>query len=192
MSGGSVGLRWSADSDGRLGDDQRGLPGGLEGVFVAPCDRLVVVAVAVLNVPAIRLEAFAHVFAHRKRGPSANGDVVVVIHRDQVPQSQVSCKRSSFRRNPFLKVAVAAKHENPGRDQRLLRRVEPCTQHLRGERHADGVSESRAQRPRCAFHPWSQPDFRMPRSAAFPLTKLLHVLQRQIVACQVQHRILEH
>ena len=151
-----------------------------------------VVAVAVLNMPAIGLKAFAHIFAHRKRGPSANGDVVVVVHRNQVAQPQVSCKRSGFRSKPLLKITIAAKHENPGRDQRLLCRVESCCQHLRSECHADGISEARAERPRCAFHPRSASNLRMPRSAAFPLPELRDLVQRQIVACQMQHRILEH
>src|SRR5690606_1319679 len=70
--------------------------------------------------------------------------------------------------------------------------VEALRHQLFGQREADGVGEALAQRPGGGFDAAGDEVFRMPRGAVAELAEVLQLFQRQVVAGQVQQRVLQH
>src|SRR5262249_1707944 len=64
--------------------------------------------------------------------------------------------------------------------------------HLGGERHAHAVGKALTERPGGYLHPGREVVFRVARGLALPLTKALQLVERQVVARQVEERIDEH
>src|SRR5581483_4364753 len=64
--------------------------------------------------------------------------------------------------------------------------------HLGGERHADAVGEALPERTGGGLDAGGEMRLRMSRRARAPLAKLLQLVERQVVAGEVQERVEQH
>ena len=61
-----------------------------------------------------------------------------------------------------------------------------------GERHADSVADALPERPSSDLDAWRVSALGVPRRARAPLAELLQILEAQLVAGEVQQRVLQH
>lgn len=95
-------------------------------------------------------------------------------------------------RNAFHQAAVAQEHPGAVVDDLVLGPVVALGQQLFGQRKAHGVGQALAERPGGGFHAGGFMMLRMAGGLAAELTELLELLDRQVVAAQVQQRVLQH
>ncbi len=142
--------------------------------------------------PAISFEALRHIFTESEIGKAFDGYMVVVVKINQLAEFQVTGERGCFGRNAFHQVAVGNDRVDVVVDEREIRQIE-----FRGEvrcphRHAHTVGKALAKRPGCNLDSGRQAVFRMARSLRAPLAKALNVIQRKIVAGQIEQRVEQH
>ena len=77
-------------------------------------------------------------------------------------------------------------------EDRVLRRVETGLGHLAGHGHADGVAHALAERPGGALDAGRLAKLRVARSLAVELTEIFQLLEREVVAAEVQPAVKEH
>ena len=70
--------------------------------------------------------------------------------------------------------------------------VDPAAHQLGGERHPDRIAEALAERSGRGFDARREPVLGMPGRARAPLAEVLDVVERQVVAGQVQDRVEQH
>ena len=137
-------------------------------------------------VPAVRLEALRHVVAVGQLGGAVDGDVVVVVEGEQLPETQVPGQGRRFVGDALHEAAVSGEDEGPvvthvtaetGPDEPL------------GDGHADRIAEALAQRTGGHLDSVRVPVFGVARGAAAPLAELADVIEREVVPGQVQHGI---
>jgi hypothetical protein len=179
-------------ADDRLGDDQRRPHRLLLRQVERRADGLVIVAVDLLDVPVVRLEAPRDVLAHRHVDVALDGDVVVVVDEDQVAEPHVAGERRSLGGYALLHVAVTAQSPDVAVDDRLAQTIETRGHHLRRERHADRRREPSAERPRRQLHADGMAVLGVPRRLRAALAEVLQVVDRQRIARQVQERVEQH
>ena len=108
--------------------------GGL-GMVVGGQDGSHVVAVDLLDIPAVGLVACGHILALAHIEHGVEGDVVRVEEKDQVVQTEVPRKRGGLAGNTFLKATVTAEDDDMVVEDGVLRGVEARGCHLL--RHGD-------------------------------------------------------
>ena len=182
-----------AFADDRLRDDELRFFGlGFFGLVVGLQDRSEIVAVDGLHVPADRLEALCGVFALRLIRHRVEGDVVGVVDENQVIELLVAGERDRLHRDAFLHAAVAGETHDVIIKNRVLGGVETRGRHLAGHRHADGVTDALAERARGALDAGGLVEFRMSGRGAVQRAEFLHLLDRQIVAAQMEPTVEKH
>ena len=142
----------------------------------------------VLDVPSVRLEAGGHVVAVGERGVAVDGDVVVVVHTDQVAQVLVASERRRLVADAFHEAAIT------GDDERVVVDdvgAELATQVPLGECHSDGIGEALAERTGGHLHAGGVADLGVARSGRAPLAELFDVVEREPVAGEEQQRVLQ-
>jgi hypothetical protein len=99
----------TAIGDVRAKLNDRGPPDLALGLDQGPLEALHIVAVAVdlLDVPSVRLEAFGPVFGEGQLRRPIDADMVVIVQVNQLAQFQVPGERTGFRGNPLHQVAIA-------------------------------------------------------------------------------------
>src|SRR5687768_8283187 len=70
--------------------------------------------------------------------------------------------------------------------------VESRCKELVGDAHADAIREALPERASRYFNTWREAALRMSRGLASPLTKLLEIIERNIIACEMQHAVEQH
>src|SRR5438105_542040 len=95
-------------------------------------------------------------------------------------------------RDAFHHVAITADGINAVVDQLVIRLIEMSGQPALSNRHADGVGDALSQRACRGFYAWSKAVFRVAGGFGIPLTKLLELRERKIVAGQMQQRVKQH
>jgi hypothetical protein len=157
----------------------------VDGVEVVPVPH-------VLHVPAVRREAHPHVLAEGEGGVAVDGDVVVVVDHAEPAQAQVAGKARGLAGHAFHQVAVAA--EAPDRVVHDLeaRPVEALRQHPLGARHADGVAEALAQGTGGGLDTGGVAALGVAGRLRVPLAEVADLVERQVVARQVQQRVEQH
>ncbi len=190
---GGVDLFRRAIADVGAADDER-RPGGLicrrrqRGI-----DRRRVVTVdAGDHVPAVGAETRRRVVAEPAAHVAVDRDAVVVVDHDQLAELEHTRVRAGLVRDTLHQAAVTDEHVGAMVDDLEPGPVEASRQHALGERHADGVGESLAQRAGGGFDPGGEADFRMSGRFRVELAEALQLLQRQIVAGQMQQRVQQH
>jgi hypothetical protein len=149
--------------------------------------------VDVLDVPAVRLEALALVLGRvGERGGSVDRDVVVVVDVDEPAQPQVPGDGGGLVGDAFHHVAVGADRVDPRVDELAPRAVVALGQEPLRDRDAHAVREALSERACRRLDAGGVPELRMPGCARAPLAKLLQVVQRDVVAGEVERRVLEH
>ena len=97
-------------------------------------------------------------------------------------------QRRRFVRDALHEAAVAGDHVGAVvADVAAERGAQPAL----GDRHADRVADALTQRPGGDLDPRRVAGLGVPRRAAAPLAELAQVLEREVVAGQVQHGVLQ-
>ncbi len=97
---------WKAIANGRSHADQR-RPRIQFGHLYRLVDGLDVLTVFhVLNVPVIGLKPFPSILSEGQFSRAFNRDVIVVIQKDKLAKSQMTCQGGSFGRHPFHQIAI--------------------------------------------------------------------------------------
>ena len=136
------------------------------------------------DVPVVGTKAFSSIVIERQLGWPINRDVVVVVNADQASETQVSCQRGRFMRDAFFETAISGNGPNVvitqisaiGRPQVTFRYC-----------HPDRVCKTLTKGTCCDLYTLSNFIFRVTRCARTELSKLFEIIDRQVVACEVQH-----
>ena len=144
------------------------------------------------HVPAVGFETLRGVVAEPAFDLAVDGNAVVVVQHDQLRQAQRAGQRTGFVRNAFHQAAVADEGVSIVIDHVQAGLVEFGGQQFFGQRHAHGVGEALTQRAGGGFDARRDVDFRMARGLGMQLAELFQIFHRQVVACEVQQRILQH
>ena len=148
--------------------------------------------VDVLDVPAVGLEALALVLRReRERRRAVDRDVVVVVDVDEAAEPEMAGNRRRLGAEALHHVAVGANRVDPRVDDLVVRPVVAVGEETLGDRHPDAVRESLAERPRRRLDARRVPVLGMTRRAGAPLAELLEVVEREVVAREVERRVLE-
>ena len=120
--------------------------------------------------------------------------MVGIVEHGELAEAEIeaSGKRCRLAGDALHHVAVAAHDPGAMVDQRQIGAVEAGRQHALGERHADGVGEALAERARRDLDARRLAALGMARRARAPLAELLEVLDREVVAGQMQRRVQHH
>ncbi len=122
------------------------------------------------------------------RGP-VERDVVVVVEVDELSELQVSGERARLGGDPLHEIAVAHQAERPVIDDRVTRTVEAVGEPALGHRHPDGVGRALAERAGRGLDARRQVELGVAGRPAAPLAERLQVVERQVVARQVQQAV---
>ncbi len=177
-----------ADRDERrpLGFLARGRESGLQRVEVLGVRDM-------LHVPSVGLHPRAVVLAVEREGRrTVDRDAVVVVADDQLAEPEVAGDRRGLLRDALHHVAVGADHVDVVVDDRVARTVEALVEDALGDRHPDGVGDPLAERPGRDLDPGRVAELGVAGGTRTPLAKLLEVLQREVVADQMEQRVLKH
>ncbi len=189
----AAGLARRALADHRAAADQRRLVGDLLRLGDRAVDRGHVVAVdAADHVPAVGLEARGRVVGEPAGHLAVDRDAVVVVEHGELGQPPGAGERAGLVRDALHQAAVA--DERPGAvvDDRVAGPVELRGQELLGERHAHRVGQPLAERAGGGLDPGRGPHLRVAGGLRVQLAEALQLLDRQVVARQVQERVLQH
>ena len=189
---GGAGLVWAAIADDALDADDTGPRVVLRGHYCL-VDRAAVERVdAALNMPAVPFKALGPILGVGDVGLAVDGNGVIVVEIDDLAQAQMARQAGGLAGNAFHEVAVA--HDGIGKvvDDLEARAVEAFSQPALGQRHAHAVGEAGAQRAGGRLDAHSVTRFGVAGRLAAPLAKALQLVQRQVVAGQMQHGVEQH
>ena len=178
--------------DGLAAQDRRAI-GDRERLADRGVDRVGVVTVhAAHHVPAVGVEAGRGVVGEPPPDLAVDGDVVVVVERDQLAETQRAGERARLVRDPFHQAAVA--HEHPGAvvDDGVPVAVEARREDLLRNGHAHGVRESLAERPGGRLDPGRVAVFGVAGGHRVELAEAPQLVERERVAAQVEQGVEEH
>ena len=145
-----------------------------------------------LRVPAERLEALRHVLGEGQAGVTLDRDPVVVVDHRELAELEVTAERRGLLGHTLHQVAVGADAEHAVIDDLVARAVVARGEHALGERKADHVADALAERAGRDLDARRVAELRVARRERAPLAELLEVLERDVVARQVQRGVLEH
>ncbi len=165
-----------------VGDGEGGVRGALDG-------REVVAVRDLLDVPAVAVEHLADVVreAEVRRRPEA--DVVRVVEADQPAEPEMPGERGRLVGDAFHQVAVAREHERSVVHDLVPGPVEARRQVPLGDRHPDGVAEALAERTRRGLDTGRVAVLGVPGRLAAKLPEQLELVERQVVAREVQQAV---
>jgi hypothetical protein len=144
------------------------------------------------HVPAVGLEAARGVVDEPRRDLAVDRDAVVVVQHDQLAELPGAGERADLVADAFHQAAVADEDVRVVVDDRVAVAVEFARQQLLGERHADRIGETLAERPGGRLDPRRDTEFRMARRLAVELAEIAQLREREVVAGQVQQRVDQH
>ena len=179
--------------DQGLAADQRRPIGGRLRALERGVDRGRVVAVDLRDdLPAVRAEAVRRIVREPADHLAVDRDAVVVVDRDQLLEPERAGEGAGLVRDAFHETAVA--HEDVGAvvDDLEARAVELLGEELLRERHPHRVRETLSERPGRRLDAGSDAVLGMARSLRVQLPEALQLLHGQVVAREVQQRVLEH
>ena len=154
--------------------------------------RRVLAVLDTLGVPAVGVEAGQHVLRPGHRGGAVELDVVVVVERDQLAQPEVAGEAGGLGGDALLEVAIGAEGVGPVVDDLVAGPVELGGQPALGDGHAHRVGEALAQRAGGGLDARGHAELGVARRARAHLAEALELLERQVVAGEVEHRVEEH
>ena len=178
-----VALRGSAETDGRLGDDDHRHIRDLEGTAIHTVDLSEVVSVALQDLPSIAFETLLRVVRHRKLRGALDCDSVRIINERKTAELEVAGEGASLVGNALFKIAVAA--ENPC--------VVAVAVLAGGERETDTHRDTLTERSGGHFDARHHAALGMTRATGTELTESLHLIHLATLHTgEVQKRIYEH
>ena len=173
--------------------DQRGLVGAGLGLLNRrlKCNNVVTIH-ARNHVPAIRFKALGGIVGVPVLDVTIDRDAVVIPESDQLVQLPGAGQRTRFVRDAFHHAAVT--HERVGMvvDDDVVGLVELGGEHFFRHRHADGIGNTLAEGAGGGFNTGRITILGVTRCLRMQLTELLDVVNRQVIAGQMQQRINQH
>ena len=189
MGAGGALLIGRAVSDHRAAGNQR-RAAGLLGRGDRLVDRVGIVTVDLGDAPAAGRKARDLIVGYRQIGAAIDGNAVVVEQHDQARQSQVPGQRNRLVADALHQTAVAGEHIGKVIDHPI---AETRSHHALGQRHADGVRQTLAERSGGGFDAGCVTVFGMAGGAAAELAEILDLFDRHVgVAGQIEHRVEQH
>ena len=152
----------------------------------------IVAIVDVAYVPIVGFKALTNVFGEAQAGGSGEGDVIVIVEKDELAEAQMAGERGGFLADAFHEVAVSADAIGIVIDKGVAGFVEAGGEPRFGYGKTDGISEALAERAGGNFNTDGMAAFGMAGSFATPLTEMFQLIERQIVTSEVQQAIEEH
>ena len=144
------------------------------------------------DVPALRLEALRLVLGREgERRRAVDRDVVVVVEVDEPAEPEVAGDRGGLVGDPLHQVAVGADRVDEAVDELVVRPVVALGEEAIRDREADAVREALAERAGGRLDALGEEVLRMAGCPRLPLPEALQLLEREVVAGQVQRRVLE-
>ena len=142
--------------------------------------------------PALRREPRAPVLAgERDRRRPVDRDPVVVVEVDELPESELPGNRRGLVRDAFHHVAVAADAVDAVVDDLVVRSVVALGEKPLRDREADAVRETLAERSGRRLDPRRVMHLGMAGRLRAPLAELLEIVEREVVAGEMQRGVLE-
>ncbi len=182
----------AAVADLGLHDHERRLVGDAVRRLGCAPERVEVVPVGHgLHVPAVPVEDQGHVVRERHVRGARQADAVGVVEDDQLPQLEVAGERRRLVGDALHEVAVAGEHVRAVVHDLVPRPVEPCSEVALGDRHAHAHREALAERAGRGLDARRVAVLRVAGGAAPPLPELLQIVERQVVAGEVQQAVEE-
>ena len=146
----------------------------------------------VLDVPPLSLEALALVLTVEGDGGRAvYGDAVVVVEVDELAQSVLPGQGGGLVGDALHQIAVGADGEDPVVHDLVPDSVVAVGQEALGHRHPHAVGEALPERTRGRLDAGRHEVLGVARRYGARLAEALDLVQRQGVAGQVQHRVLQ-
>ena len=156
-------------------------------------DRLHAVAVDALDhLPAIGLEAARRVVGEPGRHRAVDRDAVVVPEGDQLVELPGTGQRTGLVADAFHQAAIAEEGVGVMVDHRVAVAVELGGEQLFGQRHADRVGQALAERAGGRLDAGGDAHLGVAGRLAVQLAEVLQLGQREVVAAQVEQRVLQH
>ena len=146
----------------------------------------------VLDVPAVGLVARADVLGERERGVALDRDVVVVVEADQPAEAEVAGERGRLGRDALLQVAVGGDEVGVVVDRRVVAAVEARGQHALAERHPDRGRDALPERAGGRLDARHVAVLGVAGARRVELAEVLDVVERDVVARQVEDRVEQH
>ena len=138
--------------------------------------------------PAVGRKSRGCVVGKRQLGDAVDGDVVVVVERDEPTEPKVAGQRRRLVTDPLGQAAVARDDEGVVVTDRF---AEPGSEIALGDGHADGVGETLPEGARGDLDACRVPDLGVTRRGRSPLTELAEIVEFQPVAGEVEHGVQE-
>jgi hypothetical protein len=151
-----------------------------------------IVPVHARDVPPVAGEPREHVLAEGQRRGAVDADAVVVVEHDEPAEPEVARQRARLVRDALHQIAIARDHVRAVVDDGESRALVALREPPLGQREADGVGQPLPKRTGRGFHAGRDVAFRMTRRAAAPLAKRLELVERQIVAGEMQQAVQQH
>jgi hypothetical protein len=180
-------------ADHGLAADERGARGVGTGALDRRGDGSRIVAVHVgHDLPAVGLEAPRRVVAEPALDVAVDRDAVVVVEGDELAQPEDAGERADLVRDAFHEAAVAEEDVGVVVDDAVAGLVEARGEQALGEREAHGVGEALAERAGGGLHAGRVAHLGVSGCLRVQLAELADLLHRQVVAGEVQQRVLQH
>ncbi len=181
------------EADNGFAHQQGRLVGHGTGFFHGALDCVRVMAVnAAYHVPAVGFKAFGGIVGKPAFHVTVDGDTVVVIERYQLAELQGTGQGAHLVGDAFHHAAIAHKRVGEVVDNVVTRAVELRRQRFFGDSHAHGVSDALAQRTGGGFHASGVAHFRVARGFRVQLTEVFQLVNRQVIAGEVQQAVNQH
>ncbi len=142
--------------------------------------------------PVVGLKTLADVVGVRQFGRALDADVVVIVETNELGEAQMSGQGSGLVRCAFHQIAVATENVGEMVDDLVAWAIVNGRQMRLGGGHAHGIHHALTERTGGGFHAGCVPIFRVSGRAASPLPKVFDIVECQIEAGQMQHRIEQH
>ena len=162
------------------------------GRFDSCSDRITVVPVNFLNIPAVGLETGSYILRKGEIGGTVDGDAVGIVQVDQLVEFEVPGKGGRLMGDALHQVAVAYNGVGVMVCNLVYAAVETCRQMGFGQGHSDSVCKTLPQRSGCGLHAWGEADFRVARGKAVPLAEIPELLITQRVPRKMQQAVEQH
>mmetsp|Transcript_11426 Transcript_11426/g.28876 ORF Transcript_11426/g.28876 Transcript_11426/m.28876 type:complete len:294 (-) Transcript_11426:246-1127(-) len=145
-----------------------------------------------LDMPVVGFVSLCNVLRETEGGVTVDGDVVVVVQKDQFSKSHVSCQARGLARDTLLKATIAADDVGVVVENFVFVSVVGSGEMSFRHGQSDGVGDSLSERASRNFHSFGDKIFRVSWSSRTELTEILKVLQfGGFVSRQVEHCVLK-
>ena len=144
------------------------------------------------DVPAVGAEACGHVLGEGEVRGALDGDVVVVVHDDELAETKMAGQGCGFGGDALHQVAVGDDDVGVMVDDGVAGAVVVTGEPLLSDGEADGVGKALAEGAGRDLDTGSEAALRVAGSDAAPLAQALDLVEGEVVAGEVEQAVQEH